>query len=175
MEKLKKEKDSDKYQYLDNREYQAGFLLDPDIQSEADYSHMDKNLAMTNLIYNPKMHLDETNEARSVLRGLHVLNNPKHYFEEDQKVQIGWDEKVELVEGKETKVRIPVYEMKKVMRSKFPKVHHSMRSEFLSFVNTSAARNGHRIKQANTNRLVKEETIQQKTDVAPRFGWGGKR
>ncbi len=152
---------------LDNREYQAKFLLEPDIDSSEDFNHLDKNLAITNLKHNPKLHIDEVGEARSILRGLHILNNTEHYHEETTRIITG-----HIKEEKDGKVfATPVYEDKKISKSNFPKTFHSLRSEFISMVNATAARNGHRMKSAITNRLEKTESIQQQTTAQSKWGF----
>lgn len=151
--------------YLDNKEYQSKFLLDPDIEGEADFSHLDKNLAITNLMHNPKFGINEPEQARSILKGLHILNNPKHFTEKEVKVLKGYNKKIE--KGEE--ILTPVYEIQKVKVPKFQKTYHALRSEFLSFVNTAAARRGHRINAAITNRLVKEETLTDKTEIKSKW------
>ncbi len=143
--------DIDRLQFYDNREYQARFLLDPALIADADFSHLDKNLAITNFIYNARQKVDESQQARSILRGLHVLNNPKHYDFEYKSVLSEYRE--ERVNG--NIIQTPVYVIQKVAVPKFPKTFHNMRSEFISFVNTASASSGHRIKRAITNRLVK--------------------
>lgn len=152
--------------YLDNKEYQSKFLLDPDIQLGEDYKHLDKNLAITNLKHNEKQGINEPEQARAILRGLHVLNNPKHFNEEEIVTLTGYKEE-------KTKtgaiLQIPVYRKVKVFIPKFPKTYHSLRSEFISFVNTAAARGGFRMNSAISNRLIKEETIADKTEVKSRF------
>ncbi len=157
----------DNYQYIDNKEYQAKFLLDPNIEKDSDFTHFDKNFAITNLKHNAKLGIDEPGEMRSILRGLHVLNNNKHYFEVMEDVLIGHTETFK--DGKIFK--IPTYEKRMVKRSKFPKTIHALTAEVISFVNTSAARNGHRIDKAITNKLVKEESISQKTEVPSKWGF----
>jgi len=162
--------DLKRIQYLDNREYQSKFLLDPDIKLEEDFNHLDKNLAITNLKDQPKLKIDEVNESRAILRGLHILNNRKHYQETKGKKLIGYMDKEEKGEIK----RIPVFEDIIIKKSNFPKTFHAIRSEFISLTNTSAARNGHRIKAAITNRLEKVESLQDKTKNKSRWGFNNK-
>lgn len=152
-------------QYMDNKEYQSKFLLDPNITDDADFSHLDKNLAITNLMHNPRGGINEPDEARSMLEALHILNNPKHFNEVEKKVLTGY---TEIKEKGEINL-IPVYKTIKVKIPKFQKTYHALKSKFISFVNTAAARKGHRINAAITNRLVKEETLNDKTEVKPRF------
>lgn len=164
--------DLSRIQYLDNREYQAKFLLDPDIAGEEDFKHLDKNLAITNLKHNPKLHINEVEEARSILRGLHILNNSKHYDEEEKEILVGHKEQPR----KDGSILLkPIYEQRKIRQSKFPKTYHSLRSEFISLVNTTAARNGHRMNAAITNRLEKTETVQQRTQAKSKWGFNQKQ
>ncbi len=145
--------------FVDNKQYQAEFILDPDIQTYADYKHLDKNLAITNLRHNKKQGIDEPERARSILKAFHVLNNPKYFKKEEQEVFIGYH--------KETGE--PVYKNKKILVSIFPKTYHNLLSEFISMINTAAATNGHRMKAAITNRLEKEDSLIEKTNVKPRW------
>jgi len=164
-------KPKDNLNYFDNKEYQARFLLQPDVEqiNSSDFRHFDKNFAMTNLKHNAKLGIDEPGEMRSILKGLHVLNNDKYYVEVEKEFLIGYEESI----VDDNIVRTPVYETRKVRESKFPKTFHNLQAEVISFVNCAAARNGHRIDKAITNKLVKEETISQKTDKPNR--WGGQR
>ena len=153
--------------YLDNREYQSKFLLDPDIDiKNIDYKHLDKNLAITNLKHNEKLGINEPEEARHILRGLHVLNNPEHFNIEEENILVGYKE--ETKEG--ILKQIPVYRKVNKMVSKFPKTFHYIRSEFISFTNTAAARGGFRMNSAISNKLIREDTITDKTKVNSRFG-----
>ena len=156
--------------YADNREYQAKFLLDPDINTEEDFAHFDKNLAITNLKHDPRTKINEVEECRSILRGLHILNNKKHYHEVEVQVLTGY-ERVE----KDGKIfLVPVYRTNKVKQSNFPKTFHSIKSEFMSLINTTAARNGHRMKAAITNRLEKIESLQDRTKAKNKWGFNNK-
>lgn len=157
--------------YLDNKEYQSKFLLTPDINQEEDYSHLDKNLAITNLKHNPKLKIDEVNEARSILRGLHVLNNKLHYKEEIIKVLIGYQE---TPQKDKTILRTPVYEKRLIKTSKFPKTYHNLQAEFISLTNTTASRNGHRMTSAITNKLEQSQKIQDLTTNKNKWGFGNK-
>lgn len=164
--------DLNRIQYLDNREYQAKFLLDPDVLADEDFGHLDKNLAITNLKHNPKLHINEVEEARSILRGLHILNNLKHYNEQETEEIIGH---LETKKEDGSILKTAVYEKKKRKKSNFPRTYHSLRSEFISLVNTTAARNGHRMNAAITNRLEKIESLQDKTQAKSKWGFNQKK
>lgn len=168
---MNEEKDS--YGFIDNKEYQARFLLDPDIdkKNESDFSHFDKNFAITNLKHNAKLGIDEPNEMRSILRGLHVLNNITHHTTAIKEVQVGWKE---ITREDKSVVRVPVFKQTRIQVSNFPKTIHALNAEVIAMVNTSAARNGHRIDKAITNKLVKEETLSQRTEVPNKWGFGRK-
>jgi len=168
-EQISKE-DQRQLQYLDNREYQSKFLLSPDIDGEEDYSHLDKNIAITNLKHNPKINLDEVTEMRAILRGLHILNNSKHYKTEEKDILIGYKD---IQEGEKI-IRKPVFEKRKVKISKFPKTYHSLKSEVLAFSVATGSRNGHRMKAAITNRLEKTADIKDLTTPEKRWGFGKK-
>lgn len=158
--------------YMDAKQYQAEFLLDPQIESDTDYTHLDKNLAITNLLHNAKAGINEPDQARSILKALHILNNVNHFEEVERDVLIGYKE----VKEEKGIIHIPQFERKKFKIPLFQKAYHALKSEFISFVNTAAARKGHRINAAITNRLVKEESLQDKTEVKSKwFGFGAKK
>lgn len=152
--------------FLDEKEFTARFLLEPDINLGPDYDHLDKNLAITKLIHNPRLGIDEPNKARAILQGLHVLNLPKYYVEKEVTVFIGYKNiEVTNKEGDLVGERIRVYENRKIQVPKYPKTFHRLRSQFISFVNTAAASGGHRISAAFKKTLVREESLTEKTEV----------
>lgn len=152
--------------YINNKEYQARFLLTPDIQDNADFSHIDKNTAITNLKQRVKGEIDEVGQARMILQGRHVLNNPKYYIQVVKSILIGHKEE----ENAEQKIILkPIYEERKVDLSMFPRTSHMLNAMYYSFVITASARNGHRIDKAITNRLEKEETLSDQTDIKPKW------
>jgi len=157
---IKQEEEKKKLQYFDMKDYQSKFLLSPDIEGTTDYSHLDKNLAITNLRHNPRINLDEPQESRSILRALHILNNPKHYHEEEEEELLGYKEQ-KTVKGI---IMTPVFQKRKVLKPNYPRSFHNIKSEFISLINVAAARGGHRIKAATTQHLIKEETLQDKTE-----------
>lgn len=149
--------------FLDDKDFIAKFLLDPNIEGEADFSHLDKNLAITNLIHSNRLGINEVEQARFILKGLHVLNNTLHYHVVE-KINYYRNEKGELS-----------YKTIKVLESKYPKSFHGLKSQFLSFVNTAAARGGHRINAANTRITVNDSNIVEKTDVPKQKIWGNNK
>lgn len=152
-------------QFLDQKEYQARFLLNPDLNYEdIDYKHFDKNLAITNLKQNRLY--NEVEEVRATLKAIHVLNNPKYYKEVERKKLIGY---IEQKQEDGSISYIPQYETELVKVSKFPKTYHNQRSRFLSYVNTAAARGGFRMNSAISNKLIKEETMTDKTEPKKSF------
>lgn len=158
-------------QYLDAKDYQSKFLLTPNIDDEADFSHFDKNLAITNLKYNPKIGIDEPEQARASLKGLHILNNPLYYKEIEKEVLVGYKETT-TKNGRI--IQTPVYRIIKKSVPIFQKSFHNLKSSFISLVNTAAARNGHRIDKAITNKIVREDSLTDKTDVRNKFPFGRK-
>jgi len=158
--------ESSNLDYIDDKEFQSKFLLSPDIQDDADFKHLDKNLAITNLKYE-KNGINEPDQARAILRGLHVLNNNKYFKIVRIPVLDGYKEEKEG----DVIVKRPVFKYVEKQISKFPKTFHSLKSEFYSFVNTSASRQGHRIRAAQTRRSVREESIEERNQVKSR--WGG--
>lgn len=174
---MMKEKDTDKaedskqLQWLNAMEYQAKFLLTPDLRySEVDYSHIDKNLAIADLQYNPKIGVNEPEQVRTYLRALHVLNNPAYFRLETEKVFLGY-QKEEQEDG--SILQVPVFREQLVPKPVFKKSYHKLRSKVISFSNTAASRGGHRMKAAITNRLQKEQSIIDKTEHKSGFmGFG---
>ena len=152
--------------FLDEKEFTARFLLEPDINLGPDYDHLDKNLAITKLIHNPRLGIDEPNKARAILQGLHVLNLPKYYMSKEVDILMGYKSITgQDKEGNEVEINIPVYKKKLIQVPKYPKTFHRLRSQFISFVNTAAASGGHRISAAFKKTLVREESLTEKTEV----------
>lgn len=164
--------DQRRLQFINAMDYQAKFMLDPDIQGDVDFSHFDKNLAITNLKLLPKYGINEPELARAMLRAFHTLNNPSHYKEKTKEVLIGYNE-TKREDG--AILRTPIYEEVKIQVSNFPKTFHKFRCEFLSLTNTSASRDGFRMKASRSNILVKEETLKDKTDVKNRWQSFGRK
>ena len=148
--------------FLGNKEYQGKFLLTPDIQNEADFSHLDKNTAITNLRQRIKGEVDEVEIARHILRARHILNNPKYYKEGTVQKLVAHRE---VKQKDKSIVLIPVYQDVKVQVPIYQKTSHMLNSKYYSFVITASARNGHRIDKAIANRLEKEEKITDKTNI----------
>lgn len=173
MKREKPDSKKDKDLWLSAMEYQAKFLLDPNLEYDGvDYSHIDKNLAIADLQKNPRLKIDEPERARSILRGLHVLNNPRYQKEAKKEVLVGFRD-VERDDG--SILRKPVFQEKKVDVPVFEKSFHKLRSKFLSFTNTSASRSGHRMKAAITNRTQSEQSIIDKTErKSGFFNFGGR-
>lgn len=149
--------------FLDEKDFVAKFLLDPNISSEGDFSHLDKNLAITNLVQSNRLGVNEVDEARTILKGLHVLNNPLHYHVIERVVYF-YNENQELS-----------YKTVNRLEPKYPKSFHGLKSQFISFVNTAAARGGHRINAVNTRRTVSDTNVVEKTDVPKQKFFGSAR
>lgn len=158
--------------FYDTKDYQAKFMLTPDINLGVDFAHLDKNLAITNFKHNPRHGINEPEQARSILRALHILNNPKYYREVVVSDFVG-NREVKQSDG--SIVLIPVYQEKKLLKPIFPKTFHNLRSEFISLTNTAAARGGHRIQSAITNRIAEDKTILDSTERKNGFGFFNKR
>ncbi len=150
-------------QFLDSKDFQARFFLEPEVDKEGDvdFSHFDKNLAITNLVRNPRYKIDETTKARELLKSLHVINNTKYFYEKKVKKLVGYGKKEEK-DGSIT--RVPIYDEVKVKIPKFPKTFHKLKSSFFSFVNTAASTNGFRVLQAISNRTIREDTINERNE-----------
>jgi len=149
--------------FLDDKDFMAKFLLDPNISAEADFTHLDKNLAITNLVQSNRLGINEVEQARTILKGLHVLNNTLHYHVVERVVYF-YNDKKELE-----------YKTVQRLEPKYPKSFHGLKSQFMSFVNTAAARGGHRINAANTRRTVTDSNVVEKTDVPKQKFFGSTR
>lgn len=156
--------------YLDDKQLLSQFLLTPTIDDEADYRHIDKNLSITRLASRYR----EPEQARSILQGLHVLNNPKYFYEKTIKEIIGYDDKEEEINGRKVFRRVPVYREIVVNKSYYPKLFHILKAKFRSLVVTSSSRDGHLIRTVGTRRIERSESIEDKTTNKPNwFGFGG--
>lgn len=195
---MKQEQGMGKALYLGQQDFLAEFMFKPDIDDEADYNHLDKNLSMTNL--NGK--LREPERARNLLSALHVLNNPKYFSQKEKTVVKGFDEQEYLVYGCEAckakygflssevaadssfvcekcnkdlilvdKVvkSIPINKLEIINESLFPKTYHALKARFRSFVVTASARGGHLIKSATTTHFTQSQSVEDKTKVKQSF------
>ena len=156
--------------FLDDKDFFSKFLFKPQIDDDADYRHLDKNLAITRLASRYK----EPEIARNILRALHVLSNPKYFREVTKEKLIGFrteqikrkrkDGDYELIE-----MKIPVYQEEKVLVSYYPKTYHRLKSKFFALTTTSMARDGHLLKGATTKHLHKSESIEDRTKKNSNF------
>ena len=160
------DKVSEQLKFIDNKEYQGRFLLTPDLQDDADYRHIDKNSVITNLRQRIKGEIDEVGTARSILRARHILNNPHHYKTIKKKILIGHTEQIQ--EDGST-LLTPVFEENESEASNFPLTSHMLSAKYYSFVITASARNGERLNKSISNRLEKEETLVDKTEVKSKW------
>ena len=179
--------------YLDEKDFFSQWLFDPAIKDEADYTHLDKNLATTKL----SSRFKEPERARLILRALHVLNNPKYYKKKKEYVLIGYNdveinvftcpvcnkvhhenvdvEKVvcdcgeEVVAYRRGVVKVPIFELKNVLKNKYAKTFHNLKSAFYSLTTTAAARDGNLLRAATTTHFSREESIEDKTQVKQKF------
>lgn len=171
VETLKRNKDF----YIDEKDFFAKFMFTPEIDEKADFRHLDKNLAITRL----SSKYNEPELARAILKALHVLSNPKYFYEVDDNVFIGFDEREVLVEKDGKKVlmikKIPKFKSQKVKISYYPKTYHTLKAKFYSLTTTAMAREGHLLRGAGTRRLEKSESIEDRTKSKPSlFGFGGR-
>lgn len=178
IDKEERKFDEDKL-YLDNKEFQAKFMLTPefkDLNNYDDiYNHIGKDAVLTNLKDNPKYNINEVKEAQYALKPVHILKNPKHFRKMLQRTveyePIGEEERevIDSKTGQKVIVKFPVFKAneKEVIRhiSKYPKTIHKKISEYHSMMVTTSARNGFRMLNTNTQKLIKEENIQNKTDA----------
>lgn len=179
--------DDKKGLYLDQQDFFAQFLFDINFDDDADFSHFDKNLSITRLASRFK----EPEQARHLLRALHVLNNNRYFRDVIVYENTGgtvnkqyWIGKcpvcgVELVSSDQNVVHcdrefeLPEIitreepEVQKVIKKKslFPRTYHALKSRFLSLVTTSMARDGHLMKAATTTHWNKQESVEDRTNV----------
>lgn len=175
--------------YMDQKDFFAEFMFKPDIKEEADFVHLDKNLATTRL----SSRYQEPEKARALLTALHVLNNPLYFkeveievidridrFEQFKQVCLHsnclqehiLDEpllkcvncKKDLPEAEYVAFERPVFITKKIKKSLYPKTYHSLKAQFYSLTTTAAAREGHLMRAATSTRIVREDTIEERTD-----------
>ena len=172
--------------YMDTKDFFAEFMFKPDIQELADFAHLDKNLATTRLASK----YQEPERARALLEALHILNNPLYYVEEEVEYIKRYDkfeqyQQVcdcgEKVVGDEPVVNCPscgvklppaiivvfeqpIFANKIVNHSIYPKMYHKLKSAFYSLTTTAAAREGHLMRAATSTRLVREDSIEERTD-----------
>jgi hypothetical protein len=178
--------------FLDEKNFLAEFLFDPDIQDEADFSHLDKNLGTTRL----SSRWNEPERARALLVALHTLTKTIYFYDKERTVLLGYDDKEIILAvcescglkyespnpivcsecGKETTTsetvinKIPIYTQEKQKVNFYPKSFHNLKSKFYSLTTTAAARDGHLMRSATTTNLRREESIEDKTAVKGRWG-----
>ena len=172
--------------YMDEKDFFAQFMFKPDIKEDADFLHLDKNLATTRL----SSRYLEPERARALLTALHVLNNPLYYRE----VEVSVYDRIESQEnyrqmcacGKEHilpepvefcvscgkalpeaqyfVIEIPIFVKKKIKKSLYPKTYHSLKSAFYSLTTTAAAREGHLMRAATSTHISRDDSIEERSD-----------
>lgn len=179
-----KGKDKDFF-YEDMKEFLAKFIFTPNF---TEYDHITKDMGVTNL----RSRYSEPEMVRALLEAFHILINKDYYFEHKVVSLTGYNEYevyrvtckgcegVEFVSKEAQKcgfcgfslekgdivpgiINKPLYKEIVVQKSKFPRTHHYLLSKFVSLISTSQARDGHLIKNFNTKRLEREESIEDKT------------
>lgn len=184
---MTEEEKQEKAFYLDQNDFLAKYLFNPEIHDEADYSHIDKNLSVTRLGSRWK----EPEQARHILRALHVLNNPKYFREmvdyeltgETKEMTMyhyvcphcGFDTILEdngpkeccgeQIEPDPITQEFPEYRKVIKRKSIFPRSYHGLKARFYALTTTSMARDGHLIRAATTTRFAKTESVEDKTNV----------
>lgn len=183
--------------YLDQKDFLAEWMFNPDIHDDADYRHLDKNLALTRL----SSRYNEPERARAILEGLHTLTRPAYYYEEEVEKITDYQEEEILISicnhcqaqrrheeikpficecnNKVTKEQFlvakrvtPIIQLLKEKRSYYPRSFHNLKAQFMSLTTTASARDGHLLRAATTTHLTREESIQDKTAVKSRWGMG---
>jgi hypothetical protein len=159
--------------YLDSQDYESRFIFTPNIEEDADYKHLDKNLSITNLSSRYK----EPEKAESILKALHTLSNPRYFIEVEEIIHTGFREEESVHEDLSTGEKVfvtqkfPVYEKIIVKKNRYPKTYHKLKSAFYALTTTSSARDGHLIKRARTRALERKDTIHDKTEQKNSFGF----
>jgi len=183
--------------FLDEGSFYAQFLFNPEISDDADYSHIDKNLAVTRLASRWK----EPERARSILRALHILNNRKYFSEQvvDEPTQdiqtvtvymykcptcgtiqysdyeynnVKCCDNMLQPESMNRDVPVTIRKLKKL--SMYPRTYHNLKAMFYAFTTTSMARDGHLMRSANTTNISKSESVEDRTKVKSSPFFGGK-
>lgn len=189
-------KEANKRIYLDQKDFMAEFLFNPDISENADYKHLDKNLSTTRLA----SRFLEPERARAILKALHILSNQKYFVRVEESRLVGYEKeegifqeceacgqkhlspvgdqlkncsncKKELPEGFPVAREVPVFKTVKTLKSIYPKTYHKLKSAFYALTTTAAARDGHLIRAAGTTRFEREDTIEDRTEIKSRWGF----
>jgi len=173
--------------YLDEKNFMAEFLLKPEINDDADFNHIDKNLSVTRLASRFK----EPEQARHILRALHVLNNQKYFRDFVVKEKTGETQLVDkyfykcpicgteavhddnqeaeccgnTITPEHIQQEVPVYEKTIKRKSIFPRAYHGLKAKFYALTTTSMARDGHLMRSATTTHFSKSETVEDRTGV----------
>ena len=173
------------------KEFVAKFFMTPDIE---DFEHFDKNTKMTNLRskYNEPEQCRALLAAFHILTNKkYLFKGEKDVHKEDKKLEAtriicgscdfhnlynklpaeeefvcqSCNEKIDKNKSEQVMVTLPVYERKLVWLSRYPRVFHSLKSKWFGIIETSTARDGHLIKSINERRFVKEESLEDKTQM----------
>jgi len=174
--------------YVDDKDFLAKYLFDPKVNDNADFKHLDKNLAVTRL--SSRYH--EPERARSLLSALHVLNNNSYFLSKLIDEVEGYEEVEALVWGcpvcgrqglaespddevicceqkplplNKATVNRPITSKKLINKSMFPRTYHMLKAMFYAFTTTSMARDGHLIRQATTTHFQQNQTMEDRTKV----------
>lgn len=174
--------------YVDDKDFLAKYLFDPKVNDNADFKHLDKNLAVTRL--SSRYH--EPERARSLLSALHVLNNNSYFLSKVVDKVEGYEEVNALVWGcpvcgrqglarsedevitcceekplpvNQTILTKPKTRKELIKKSMFPRTYHMLKAMFYAFTTTSMARDGHLIRQATTTHFQQNQTMEDRTKV----------
>lgn len=171
--------------FLDEHDFESRFMFNPDIKDEADYSHIDKNLSVTKLTSRFK----EPEQARSILRALHVLNNNKYFRDVVVEVQTGETEVKDFyfyrcptcnntfhneqggaeeccgssIEPEVIQQEVPIMEKVVKKQSLYPRTYHNLKARFYALTTTSMARDGHLIRSVNTRNINENQSVENRT------------
>jgi len=180
--------------FLDQKDFLAEFLFNPDIKEAADYGHLDKNLASTKL----SSRYGEPDRARMLLHALHTLTKLTYYYKVRKEKLVGYDEEAidvflcgscankyfseepaikcecgeEIHSKTKVKRQIPIFREMEEQVSFYPKIFHTLKSHFYSLTTTAAARDGYLMRSATTAHFSREESIEDRTAVKSRWGGG---
>jgi len=190
--------------YFDEKDFFSQWMFSPDIKEVADYAHLDKNLAITKLssrykepdrarallralhvLNNPKYFNKQEEDVlvaydKKQIR-IFACDQCGQVYHTDLEVETvdcgckGEDEIIIIKDSKLGIINIPVYEKKRVLKSKYLKTFHSLKSAFYSLTTTAAARDGHLLKAATTTHFSRAESIEDKTQAKQKFSFGGNK
>jgi len=159
--------------FQDNKDVQTNFFLTPDnplsnLIGNADY--LNKNSLLTCLKHNPKFGLNEPEMQRMQYKSYAALNKKKFMKEKTIRVLAEYRE-VKQKDG--SIIQQPIFRDVVILESIYPTTCVILETNIAHTNIISASRNGWITDKAITNKLVKEETVMDKTEV--KSNWFSKK